>query len=648
MSNTTTVAMAAMAAAFFSSAYAAWVPPPKDSRVSADLIALARQPSAALRSNAFASGDVVIDTAASSDPQALAADLRALGAKKVTVFGRMVSAILPTASISEINMLPSLQLARRAYMVRMVGDVTSQGDADIRADVTRTAFGIDGSGVMVGTLSDSYDCLGTAADGIASRDLPAGTLILEEGPCIWSATDEGRAMMEIISDVAPGVRHAFHTAHFGQANFAQGILALVGAGATIINDDIIYLSEPFYQDGIIAQAIDLVKARGVAYFSAAGNDARQSYEAPFRASNQFFDIGFGPEEAHDFDPGPGVDTCMQYTVPQGQFVEFIYQWDQPFFSVSGAPGSASDMDIIIGTPNCDFVASGSLENNIGRDPLEGFQQVDLVEDTFGMMLLRASGPAPGLMKVVVTGPGSTAFRFDEFDTKTGASWGHSAARGALGVGAALFGGRPPRISTYSSAGGSPILFDTAGNRLATPEVREQPDITAPTGIDTTFFGGTLDGITVVPVDTDGNGFPNFGGTSAAAPHAVGVAALMKQLVPSLTPDAMYAALKRTAIDMDDPSTAGFDTGFDFGTGFGLIQADRAANAVAPDPEPIPPPSLPPGPGTDPVPPVHPLPPTAPGPTSPPVPVLPPPRPVVVSGHAKITQYGKRNFTHLCF
>jgi hypothetical protein len=599
-----------------------------DSKVSADLLALATEPSVALNSRSSASSeDVVIDTAAAGDPEALAADLRALGARKVTVFGRMVSAILPTSAISELNWLTSLHLARPAYMARMVGEVTSQGDADIRADVTRKAFDIDGAGIMVGTLSDSYNCHGTAAAGIASGDLPDGTLVLEEGPCIWSALDEGRTMMEIISDVAPGVRHAFHTAHVGQANFAQGILALAGTGATIINDDITYLSEPFYQDGIIAQAVDLVKTRGISYFSAAGNFARQSYEAPFRGSNQFIDFGFGQMEAHDFDPGPGVDTCMQYTLPQGQFIEFVYQWDQPFFSVSGAPGSASDMNILMGPPNCDFtlLLGGSIEDNIGRDPLEYFQQIDLTRDKFGMMLLRASGPAPGLMKVVVVGPGSTAFRFDEFGTKTGTSWGHSAARGAMGVGAAPFGGRPPRISAYSSAGGTPILFDTAGNRSARPQVRQQPDIIAPTGVDTTFFGGTLDGVSLLPVDTDQNGFPNFGGTSAAAPHAAGVAALMKELVPSLTPDAIYAAMKSTAIDMDDPSTTGFDTGFDFGTGFGLIQADKAVNAVAPQPEPIPPP-VPPTqpPAPEPPPPTHPVPPTGPPPAPPAPPIAPPP------------------------
>lgn len=234
-------------------------------------------------------------------------------------------------------------------------------------------------------------------------------------------------------------------------------------------------------------------------------------------------------------------------------------------------------------------------NNIGRDPVEWHA----LACSGAIMLLHVSGPAPGLMKVVATEAGILAERsaalpgFNpagvrfEYDTRTGASWGHSTARGALGVGAAhyrqtpAFGQSPPRVADYSSAGGSPILFDTAGNRLATPEVREHPDIITPTDVDTTFFGDTsAEGRRK---DTDGTGFPNFGGTSAAVAHAAGVAALMKELAPSTTPDAIYSAMKSTAIDMDDPATAGFDTGFDFGTGFGLIQANAALNAVAPHP-----------------------------------------------------------------
>jgi hypothetical protein len=194
----------------------------------------------------IAGGSVIIDTAASGDPEALAADLRALGADKVTVFGRMVSARVPITAISGLKNLSSLQLARPAYAATHVGDVTSQGDAAMRADIGRTAFGVDGTGVMVGTLSDSYDCLGGAAAGVASGDLPAGITVLDELTPCTDATDEGRGMMEIIHDVAPGATQAFHTASGGQAVFAQGIIDLAVAGAKVINDDIIYFAEPFY------------------------------------------------------------------------------------------------------------------------------------------------------------------------------------------------------------------------------------------------------------------------------------------------------------------------------------------------------------------------------------------------------------------
>ena len=503
----------------------------------------------------IAGGSVVIDTAASGDPEALAADLRALGAKKVTVFGRMVSAIVPITSIPALNKLASMQLARPAYRSTLVGEVTSQGDAAMRSDVTRTAFDIDGSGVMIGTLSDSYNCFGGAGQRIVGGDLPTGVLVLDEFDFCDSAIDEGQAMMEIIHDVAPGSPLAFHTAFEGQASFAQGILELAEAGAKVINDDIIYLAEPMFQDGVIAQAVDQVKARGVSYFSAAGNYGRTSYEAPFRPSGQFVDIGLGPEEAHDFDPGPGVDTCLEITVPIGHLMRLVLQWDQPFFSVSGQPGSASDIDVIIANEACDTIWTGAFGVNVGADPVEfpAFINDNFGEETtFGLMILRFEGPNPGFMKFVSVG--SKEVTINEFAAPTSTSWGHSAALGGLGVGAAnfrdtpAFAVSPPLIESFSSSGGTPILFDTAGNRLPVAQVRQQPDITAPDGVNTVSFGV-------------------FFGTSAAAPHAAGVAALMKELVPNLTPEDTYDALKDTAIDMAAP-------GFDFRTGFGLIQRTR--------------------------------------------------------------------------
>jgi len=177
-------------------------------------------------------------------------------------------------------------------------------------------------------------------------------------------------MLEIVHDIAPGAALAFHTAEGGQANFARGILALHAAGAKVIVDDVIYLAEPMFQDGIVAQAVDQVAARGTAYFSAAGNDGRQSYERRFRNSRKAFDYGFGPAPSHDFDPGPGVDLGQRITVPELGCGLFVLQWTQPFRSVSGAPGSATDFALLLLNPEHTIAYAASLDQNRRSDPVE--------------------------------------------------------------------------------------------------------------------------------------------------------------------------------------------------------------------------------------------------------------------------------------
>src|SRR5262249_18868533 len=134
---------------------------------------------------------------------------------------------------------------------------------------------------------------------------------------------------------------------------------------------------------------------------------------------------------------------------------------------------------------------------------------------FNLMIVKADGPSPGFIKYIQLG--STSIQIQEFDTASGTVFGHQNASGVMAVGAAFFGNTPefgvtpPTKESFSSAGPVRIIFDTAGNRLATPIVRQKPEIVAPDGGNTTFF--SVD----IPQDTDT--FPNFFGTSAAAPHA---------------------------------------------------------------------------------------------------------------------------------
>lgn len=168
-------------------------------------------------------------------------------------------------------------------------------------------------------------------------------------------------MAEIIHDIAPGAALAFHTVFEGIAGFAQGIKDLANVGCKIIVDDIIYFAEPFFQNGLIAQAVDdVVTNNQVTYFSSGGNQDRSSYQASFVNSGMVIP-GFG--EAHDFGGG---DIFQSITIPANFSLRLDFQWHQPSFSTNGV-NPQSDLDILLFfegaffTGSADFNLLNSLE-----------------------------------------------------------------------------------------------------------------------------------------------------------------------------------------------------------------------------------------------------------------------------------------------
>jgi subtilisin family serine protease len=111
------------------------------------------------------------------------------------------------------------------------------------------------------------------------------------------------------------------------------------------------------------------------------------------------------------------------------------------------------------------------------------------------------------------------------------------------------------VEPFSSHGPARIDFPT-------PELRAKPDLVA------------FDGVAI----SNAGGFPAcppfcaFFGTSAAAPHSAGVAALLLDQDPTLTPAEVKAALTGGAVDVGAP-------GFDDASGFGRLDAVAAADTL---------------------------------------------------------------------
>ena len=497
----------------------------------------------------------------------------AVEVERIECFQYMCSTRIPVSALQNIANIDVVRSVKIVDPTTDGGSFTTEGDFSMYADIARSVHKVTGSGLLIGVMSDSFNCLGGASKDIASGDLPSASnilILLDLPPSECSVgKDEGRAMMQLIYDVAPGARQAFRTGFLGQPSFRNGIIELATAGCDIIVDDIGNRYAPMFQDGIVAQAVNQVVAQGIPYFSSAGNNGRTSWDA----TNGFIPATVGSRVLHRFgttSSGAPI-TRMRITMAgDGRLRKMTFQWDESFISHSPV-GCKNDLDIFVYF-NGVLVAQSLNDNIVDGDPVEEIQVTPSGGSpvTVEFEIERFAGSSPKYMKLVVYGQ-VTSFQYPT--TNLGTSYGHANAASAAGVGAAYYvqtpryGVAPPRIESTSSAGGVPIFFTKEGTRLSKAEIRKQPRFTGPDGGATTFF-----------YEKDSKGVYRFFGTSAAAPHVAAVAALMLQLKggrKSLTPAQIYAALEGTAVDMDDPFTVGFDCGFDYGTGTGLVDAAAA-------------------------------------------------------------------------
>jgi hypothetical protein len=427
-------------------------------------------------------------------------------------------------------------------------------------------------------------------------------------------------MAELIHDIAPGAAISFHSTFNSRLDFAEAIDELRLCGADLLVDDTLYLEEPMFQDGLVAQAVQRAFDAGVPYFSAAGNQALFGVDESFDdylAEDEELDEPSG-RDFHRF--GSGGDPYAAVTLPNGCGITAVLQWNEPFDDPLGA-GARIDLDLYLceqdgGQPpplppfnpqqsTCQVMSqdaqgcgAGSPDVGFG-DPLEVVSYVN------------NSGAAKTVYLAVDHYCGDVDNNFQEdddahfrlatfgrdcsladpgYDFETGIFdraqiYGHSAAAGATAVAAVYYqeidsGGTtdPPAgqidVEPFASLGGElPFYFDELGDPLpGAPQTRFKPDVASADGSNTTFFGSDI------PDDPDSD--PNFFGSSAAVANAAAVAALVMETNPLLTSSDVQQVLEQSARDIE---VAGVDPL----SGHGLLDALAAADLSLPELQVVP-------------------------------------------------------------
>ena len=507
--------------------------PEHDGRVVVDLDA---KPSAALRAALIASGGIV--------------------KFESRQFESIRARVLPSALL-ELSARADVRRIRKGHQpIRHTGSVTSEGDAAHKADVSRAAFGVDGSGVKVGVISDSAD---GSANSISLGDLPSTFTVL---PGLFgTGIGEGTAMSEIVHDLAPGAEIFFASANGGKAAFANSILQLRAAGCDIIVDDISYGNEWQFQDDVIGQAVNTVVAAGAVYLSSSGNEGSLYRGNSTTWEGDFVDGGAGAGplagagRIHDFG-GQNYNT-MASGSSDGSL-----QWSDEYNS------SNNDYDLfILNAAGTAIVSSSTDPQNGTEEPYEFVYGVQAGERI--VIVKFGATAADRYLRISFTGsPLQIA--------TAGQTIGHAGTPNCICVAAteapAVFPNpfsTSSMTETSSSDGPHKMFYNPDGTPITPGNFLSSGGVTVPTPALTAADGG----VTTLP---PGSGLNPFYGTSAAAPHAAAIAALLKERNPTLNNAQIRAALESSCLDVEAP-------GFEVNSGNGILMADLALAAVSPAP-----------------------------------------------------------------
>ena len=448
-----------------------------------------------------------------------AADVRAaaagVGGRVTDSYGQTLSVEIPARALKALSEIAGVRSVSPFLKPDPLA-VTSQGVVSTGANAWHD-LGLRGAGVKVAVIDFGFSGY---QEAIALAELPPTVQTQSYCASLENGEPHGTAVAEILHDVAPDaqlylicVETELDLENAVDFAIANGIDIINHSGGWFLGDR---------GDGSSTVASPSHAARradeaGILWVAAGGNYATDHWMGawnPMVANGitlQDFDTNSG-ESSTDFD--------LSVVVPAGESLQVYLKWDN-------WPTTNEDLDLYVwdGLNNL-LRESKNDQDGQAQAPTEWiepwFNNTGVAKRVY-IEIRQFAVTNPGELDLLIFGHADDTAGGLEYSVPAGSIADPAFSPNVLAVGASCHANN--QIEYFSSLG-------------PTIDGRTKPDITTADAVATNTYGGT-----------GGSACEGFLGTSAAAPHAAGLAALIMHAAPNWGKDRVVQALMDYSVDL---------------------------------------------------------------------------------------------------